>query len=382
MEQIERTVAAFNVQVEGFRPVLAAHMSAGTEAKKRLVQNFIDLDPKRISWTLSLKNRLAALRDLAAVPSQVVVATYRPFFRQFAYFDPGLNHIRGQSPRFFPTPDHANFGFVVTGVSSHAPFGLLMVDALPDLHVLDTGQFFARWRYEEVHDSGMLDLGVSEGLGGYRRIDNVTDESLAAFRAAYPQRKFTTDDVFFYTYGLLHSPEYRLTYAADLKKTLPRLPLVRDPEPFISAGRALSETHLGYETARPYPLAGLHKRATGDPFAFFRTERLAYGKRRSGGKSVDDKSTVVYNTNVTLQGIPDEAYRFMLGTRSAVDWVIEKFRVSTDKNSGIVNDPNDWSREVGDPRYILDLLARVVTVSVETMKIVDALPPLDIMPTG
>jgi predicted helicase len=309
--------------------------------------------------------------------------TYRPFFRQHAYFDAGLNHIRGQSPRFFPTANHPNFGFVVTGVSSHAPFGLIMVDSLPDLHVLDTGQFFGRWRYEEVKaapdaDSLFVYDDGTNADGGYRRIDNITDAALRTFAAAYGNG-ITKDDVFYYVYGLLHSFDYREMYAADLKKTLPRTPLVADPRPFIEAGRALSALHLGYETAEPYNLSGLSIAAVGNPYDFYRVAKLAYARKRVDGKFVDDKSAIVCNPRITLSGIPEEAHRYMLGTRSAIDWLIERWQATTDKASRIVNDPNDWSREVGEPRYIIDLVARVVTVSVETMKIVDSLPPLDVL---
>lgn len=383
-QQIRRTIAAFNEQVEGFRPVLAKNASAKADTKKKLVAAFIDLDATRISWTLSLKNRLSALRQLRFNDESIVSATYRPFFRQRAYFDAGLNHIRGQSPRFFPTPQHSNYGFVVTGVSSHAPFGVIMVDSLPDLHVLDTGQFFGRWRYEEVvedpSDTPSLFDHESKAdiIGAYRRIDNITDQALLAFTDAYGDH-LTKDDVFFYVYALLHAEDYRSRYASDLKKTLPRTPLVADPSPFIEAGHALCDLHLKYETVAPYPLQGLETEPVGDPYEFFRVTKLSYPRLRVEGKSVDDKTSIKFNSRITLSGLPDEAQRYMLGTRSALDWLVDRWRVTTDKSSGIVNDPNDWAREVGNPRYILDLVARVVTVSVETMRIVDSLPALDII---
>ena len=163
---------------------------------------------------------------------------------------------------------------------------------------------------------------------------------------------------------------------------LPRIPLVTDPWPFVDAGRRLSDLHLGYETVTPHPLAGLHDPAPDGEAAYphFSVEKMTFAKRRDPetGKLVADKTTVIYNSRITLSGIPEEAYRYQLGSRSAVEWIIDRYQVKTDKASGIVNDPNDWSREVGDPRYILDLLARILTVSLETMTIVDALPALDI----
>jgi predicted helicase len=162
---------------------------------------------------------------------------------------------------------------------------------------------------------------------------------------------------------------------------LPRVPLVTAPWPFIEAGRSLSELHVGYESAALYPLEGLDTEPTGDPYGFFRVQKMAFATTRVDGKLLADKGTIKYNSQITLSGIPEDAYRYMLGSRSAVEWIIDRYQVKTDKASGIVNDPNDWSREVSGPRYILDLLARIVTVSLKTMEIVDVLPALEVLPS-
>jgi len=294
-----------------------------------------------------------------------------------------MNDMVYRLPSLFPTSTHANFGFVITGVSSHAPFSFIMVDRVPDLHTLDTGQFFPRWRYEPIaEDESTLFASESAGdvVDGFGRIDNITDAALTRFRTAYGDT-ITKDDIFFYVYGLLHSSGYCETYAADLKKMLPRIPLVEDHQPFIDAGRNLSEIHLGYESVTPYPLDGLDVQAEASSAAyhFFRVEKMRFGKstteQKAGGERVD-RSTIVYNDRITLRGIPEAAYRYTLGSRSAIEWIMDRYQIKTDKPSGIVNDPNGWSREVEDPRYIIDLLARIVTVSLETMQIVDNLPPL------
>jgi predicted helicase len=200
-------------------------------------------------------------------------------------------------------------------------------------------------------------------------VDNVTDEILADYRRTFGD-SVTKDDIFHYLYGILHSPEYRERYAADLKKLLPRIPKVSAFHGFARAGAQLAELHLSYERVEPYPLD-----IQMQPGADLRVQKMRYAK--SDGQP--DKTTVIYNSGIRVSGIPLDAHEYRLGARSAIDWVLERYQVKTDKASGIVNDPNDWAREQGQPRYTLDLLARVVTVSLETMRIVRELPALEII---
>ena len=163
---------------------------------------------------------------------------------------------------------------------------------------------------------------------------------------------------------------------------LPRIPLVTDPRAFVEAGRALWTCTCGTRPSSHTRWgASTRTRATERTrTAFYRVEKMAFPKVRDDetGKLVSDRSSVIYNRWITVTGIPDEAYRYMLGSRSAVEWIIDRYQVKTDKASGIINDPNDWARDVEDPRYIVDLLARIVTVSLRTVEIVEALPSLDI----
>ncbi|QSR31329.1 damage-inducible protein [Nocardioides sp. S5] len=341
-----------------------------------------EADLSRGSWGGDIRKHLARGRQVSFTATSVRKALYRPFTRQWLYVDPVLNNRLGATPRTSPSDSHPALGFYCVGASSANPFSVLMLDTLFDLHTTGAGsggQFFPRWTWEPAAEEGTLDLrgaNDSEVLDGYRRIDNVTDEALRRWQAAYDS-KWTKDDVFFYVYGLLHSPNYRDRYAADLKKMLPRIPLVSTPadaRAFATAGRALSDLHIGYETVTPYRLEGLEAAVQGDPYDFFAVS----GKKMRFGDKGKDRAVIHYNDRITLSGVPEDAYRYQLGSRSAVEWIIDRYWIKTDKASGIVNDPNDWSREVGDPRYILDLLARVVTVSVETMRIVDRLPALSL----
>ncbi len=232
------------------------------------------------------------------------------------------------------------------------------------------------YAYTAVLDEPDLFRGeaAANTVDGWTRLDNITPSALLAYRSAFGE-EVTADDVFYYAYGILHAPEYRKAFAADLKKTLPRIPQVSakaDFAAFLEAGQSLSKLHLGYETVKPYPLA---EQLTGAPdAAAYRVGKMLFGKI---GKDVDS-SVIIYNSRLRLSGIPAEVYEYQLGSRSAIGWVMERHQIKTDKASGIVNDPNDWAEEVGDPRYIVDLVKRIVTVSLETVKIVRALPPLHV----
>lgn len=324
-------------------------------------------DPSRISWSSGLRSNLERGRPIVFNQDDVVVSAHRPFTRQWLYAGPGVIERPGKNLAFRGVSD---VSLTVLMPIDRTPFSVMALADIPNLnYYVDALVAFPRLVPGSLVEDGTFDFGAPT------QNHNITDWALGRFQAAYGER-FTKDDVFFYVYGLLHSPEYRQTYAADLKKMLPRVPLVEDAASYVAAGRALAELHLSYESIEPYPLRGLDAAPTGDPYDFLRVEKMAFAKVREDGKLVPDKSTIKYNSKITVSGIPEDAYGYMLGSRSAVEWILDRYQIKADKASGIVNDPNDWSREVGNPRYILDLLARVVTVSVETMKIVDALPAL------
>jgi predicted helicase len=372
-ENVESMIDFYNEQVASF----AKHARTAGLAKPKAdaAEAFIDYDPARFSWNRIDKSNIARGVTYTFNEGREHVAAYRPFTKQNVIFDARLNDMVYQLNRLFPTPRHTNIGFYMTGMGALKPFSILMVDQLPDLNFWGSegGQFFPRSTFRKLDEEGGL-FATLDGEEGYERVDNITEAALIAYRKAYNDPSITKDDIFFYTYALLHSPEYRDSFAADLKKSLPHIPRAQDFRGFASAGLKLSDLHLSYETATPYP--GIVEDARGATSATSAAELYRVTKMKIPKvKGQSDRSTIIYNTRVTLSNIPEEAYRYQLGARSAIEWLIDRYQVKTDTASGIVNDPNDWSE---DPRYIIDLLRRIVTVSLETMKIVDALPALDI----
>lgn len=256
---------------------------------------------------------------------------------------------------------------------------MLAMDEIPCLDLFGKGgQFFSRYTYEPLQPDGELELesGREVAVEGLRRVDNISDDALGRYQAAFGAG-VSKGDIFTSIYALLHSAQYRDTFAPDLKRQLPRIPLPPNAEAFnafVEAGEELLDLHINYETVAPYSLHEQHSTADPNSADFYRVHKMKY----AGNARNKDLSSIVYNHNITLSGIPDEAHEYMLGSRSALDWIIDRYQIKTEKASGIINDPNDWALEHDNPRYIVDLIKRITTVSVETKKIVKNLPALEL----
>ena len=299
------------------------------------------------------------------------VATYRPFNKQWLYYHRDVVARPSYFVQAFPARDAVNFGFAASLRGSSVPFHALATDSIPDLHLTGDTIYFPRWRYIRAQ-SPPPDGDDSE----LERVSNINPQAVAEFRAHYDDPSLSEDDLFYYAYGVLHSPQYREEFAADLAKSHARLPMaasLADFRAFAAAGRELAELHVGYESVAPYPLAEVHAPGWNlDAPGAYRVVKMAYG----GSARQPDKTRIVYNAGITLSGIPAAAHEYALGSRTALDWLVERYRITTHTASGIVNDPNDWCAEAGNRRYIVDLIKRVTTVSVRTAALVAGLPGL------
>jgi predicted helicase len=274
----------------------------------------------------------------------------------------------------FPTSQHKNFVICVSGKGNAKRFTCMISNTIVDLNSLSAGaQCFPLYWYEEnAENADILGLFASDSKEKYVRKDGVSDWIWEEARKRYGA-KVTKEDIFYYVYGLLHSPQYREQFANELKKSLPKIPLVEKAEDFKTfsdAGRDLAELHLNYETGSPCPGVTVDgDRVIDDEYRFYSVNKMRFPAK-------GQKETIIYNDHITIRNIPAEAYEYVVNGRSAVEWVMENYQDYTDKDSQIRNDPNDWSREHGKPRYILDLLLSVINLSVKTMKIVKSLPEL------
>ncbi len=396
--------------------------------------NRLRYDSTKCSWTRRLVDRAKKGELIPYNESHVVIGMYRPFCKQWVYFDQLMNERPSQHPRFFPLAEgerakdrrstHCSFADErraakgeLAGKSGEIPSqqlssqclfnmtivcsdrGPFITNILPDLELIHHGQCFPLYWYEEqevgtalfdsndhVASGGQTSLfgnGASDTEMSYVRHDAITDEALHVFREAYPHAfigrykkdggvELNKEDIFYYVYGILHSPEYRKRFDANLKKELPRIPLAEDFAAFSHVGRALVDLHLNYESVEPW--ASIEE--DGDSEQPGRTVKMSFGKCEKTDENPKgvDRTVLHVAENMTLRGIPLEAYGYVVNGRSAIEWLMDRYQIRTDKASGIVNDPNDYS---DNPRYIVELVERVVTVSMETREIVTQLPALN-----
>lgn len=327
-------------------------------------------DDRYISWTRATLNNAKKNRKYRFYEDHVRLSMYRPFCKEFTYFDHYLNEMTYQIPKLFPTVELKNLIICVTGSSSKKKFMPFISNLISDYQFLQNGQYFPLYWYEEVapDEMSLFDQGKGKKLV---RHDGITNFILKRCRENYGP-KVTKEDIFYYIYGLLHMETYRKEFEADLKKSLPRIPLVEEPKDFrliSKVGRELAELHLHYEDQEPLPGVTVTGAETGN----FKVNKIRYAKKGM----VEDKSTIIYNNSIRISGIPKEAQQYEVNGRTPMGWIMDRYQVTTDKKTGIQNDPNDWCQEHGNPRYILDLLLSVITVSVKTIELIHQLPQID-----
>ena len=377
-EHMAQTIAFYNGELQRLD---AAFPGLDRKSREARIDGFVSADLSKISWSSSLKAHLARGTRILFDSNRMQPSLYRPFTKQWLYLGPHVIHRPGLIPRMFPPSGAANFVIGVSASESRSTFSALMTDVAPSLHTVDSvgSQCFPLYLYDRQRESdeaedGELFASKESASTGSTRRDGITDAGLAHFRCAYPGETITKEDVFYYVYGILHSADYRERYADNLGKELPRIPRMKaaaDFWAFTRAGRALGELHVGYERVPEYAarVEGPEKPTA----AHYRVAKMKFGK----GK---DKSVIHYNELITVRDVPLEAYNYIVNGKAAIEWVMERQSVTTDKASGIVKDANAWATEtVGDPRHPLSLLLRVIAVSLETVKIVRLLPALDIV---
>ncbi|AUQ57427.1 putative helicase [Phaeobacter inhibens] len=367
-KKMEQMIAFYNDEVDR-----SASNSTSFEASN---------DTKKISWDGTLRADLKKGKRGEFVEDRIRSIFYRPFQPQWMYFDRQFNNSVYQMQEIYPSAATNNRTICLTGVGEAKHFSALMSDRMTEHKYHYNSQCFPL-KLPSSTVPNQHDLLSSHEQNGESK-DGISGWGLKFFRQAYPDCTLSKEDIFYYIYGVLHSPDYRNRFKNNLPKELPRIPAVKtfaDFAAFRDAGRALGDLHVNFESVEPYMVTfkegdhALINEAQADPATFYRVTKMKHG----GTAKARDKTTVIYNGYITMQNIPLEAYDYVVNGKPALEWVMDRQVVKQDKASGIINDANDYANEtVGDPKYPLELFQRVITVSLETMRIVNALPALDI----
>ncbi len=330
------------------------------QTSKPDVDDFVDYD--LFKWDGTLKNDLRKGNHGRFSLDRIRPSLYRPYTKKALYFDSLFNNSVYLQPYFFPDEraEAENRVICSAGIGDRKGYGSLITNTVTTIDLaFEKAQCFPFYTYNE---------------DGSNRRENITDYALDQFRRHYSDTRISKRDIFYYVYGILHHPGYRERYALDLKRNLPRIPFVPAFRPYADAGAQLADLHLNYESA---DRCELDWQSTRKPVSYRVEKMLPKGKVDSSEGNYKVYSTLKYNDTLTLHGIPERAFAYRLGNRSALDWIVDQYRVKTDKRSGITHDPNGYS---DDPQYILHLIERVITVSLRTVDIVEELARLPFRP--
>ncbi len=336
------------------------------ECLKNNSKHNLDTNARNISWSTNLKQDALKLKTHSFVKSDITRSVYRPFCKQFIFFNKPFIERPGVNSSFYPSTQFKNITICVSP-SLNDGISILISDSLTNLHFNGDTQCFPLYFYEENKKTqkSMFDEGEDKD---YIRRDGVSDFILERARKQYGAKNISKEDIFYYVYGFLHSPEYREAFSNDLKKMLPKLPLVDDVKDFwdfSKAGRKLADVHLNYESVPPFE--GV--KVAGEDSQNFHVTKMSFPKK-------GQKDTIIFNPRITIENIPIEAYDYVVNGKSAIEWIMERYQITIHKESQITNNPNDWCEEVGNPRYILDLLLSIINVSMQTREIVQNLPKM------
>ena len=378
---MQRMIDFYNEQSTAFSEAIK-------ENSKLEIEDFIDTNPAKISWTRALRRDANNSIQHKFKENEFNNGLYRPFTKQWLYFDKPFIESPGLNSMLFPNEKSKNIVINITGIGASKPFSVLISDKISSIDCIEKNQCFPLYYYEEnkTHQANLFDISPFGGEGAYIRRDAISDFILERAKKQYGMTRglnpLLKENIFYYVYGFLHSPKYRETFASDLKKMLPRLPLVddvRDFWAFSKAGRALADLHLNYENISAHPDV---RETQSDPFEHGQSinNEILYNhyyvtQMRFPAK--DQKDKIIYNSHIYIENIPAEAYGYIVNGKSAIEWIMERYAVATHKESGITNNPNDWARENRNPRYIIDLLHSVINLSVQTVGIVKNLPDVE-----
>ena len=344
------TIKFYNTQVDKIEKVRKKDENIN-------IEDIIDTTPNNISWSRDLKKKANKLVKDTYENSCISISCYRPFIKEYIYFNRFWNECQYQQNKL-----KNNLVIGTIGVGGKHNFSSLILKEIGDFQTFQNANFYPLYYSEENSNNTLFNSKENKQ-------DGITDFIYNLSREKYGVPRITKEDIFYYVYGFLHNEDYRKEFESDLKKTIPKLPLVdeyQDFKKYSDIGRELAELHLNYETLeRPEGII-----VEGEELGNYRVEKMSFIK-----KGVKD--TIIYNSSITIKNIPLEAYDYQVNGKSAIEWIMERYAVTTNKDSGITNDPNLWCDEHNDSKYILNLLLSIITLSLKTNELVKELPKVE-----
>ena len=349
----------------------AGRVANTPKARETYFTNARILDSNKISWSRGLLNTFCKGEYLEK-DGNYQVAMHRPFCKEHFYFSTKVVEWPSQWTKIFPSAAYEN-RVICMSATSLKGFSVLMTDCIQDYDLLQHAQCFPMYVYEKVESAEVAQLSFESMTVGesttWTRKNAITDAILKKFRELYGD-KVTKEDIFYYLYAVLQSPQYNELYKENLTKEMPRVPMLAHFPEYVKIGRALADLHLNYEKPVSADDVGVSVEMRAENYTI--EDKMRFGKVRDSakGKLVDDKSVIIYNPHITIRNIPVAAYDYIINGKSAIEWIVEQYAVTTDKASGIVNDPNTYA----GGKYIFDLLLSIISVSLKTQELIAQLP--------
>ncbi|MDC7955430.1 DEAD/DEAH box helicase family protein [Fusobacterium simiae] len=354
-KNMKETIAFYNKEIEKI-------LNVRKKDKNKAVEDIIDTNPKNISWSRALKKRADLYKFDEFNKSDIVISLYRPFTKQYLYFNKFWNETPAQQDKF-----KASLSIGTVGIGGNKEFSITILNNIGDFQTLQNANFYPLYYIEEDSKDKSL-FETLDGVEKENKKDGISDYIYNLAKEKY-STKITREDIFYYVYGFLHNEDYKKEFEADLKKLIPRLPLVDDYNTFkiySDIGRELANLHLNYENIE----RDSNIIVEGEESNNFKVEKMRFENK-------DKKDIIIFNSNIKIKNIPLEAYDYQVNGKSAVEWIVERYTVSVNKDSGIENNPNLWCEENKNPRYILDLLLSIISLSLKTNELIKKLPKIE-----
>ena len=354
-KNMKETIDFYNKEVEKI-------LNTRKKDKNKAVEDIIDTNSKNISWSADLKKRANSYKFDEFNKSDIVISLYRPFTKQYLYFNRFWNERYSQQDKF-----KASLSIGTVGIGGNKEFSITILNNIGDFQTLQNANFYPLYYIEEDSKDKSL-FETLDGIEKENKKDGISDYIFNLTKQKY-STKITKEDIFYYVYGFLHSEDYKKEFEADLKKLIPRLPLVDDYNTFkiySDIGRELAELHLNYENIE----RDSNIIVEGEESNNFKVEKMRFTNK-------DKKDVIIFNSDIKITNIPLEAYDYQVNGKSAIEWVVERYAITVNKDSGIENNPNLWCEENENPRYILDLLLSVISLSLKTSELIKKLPKIN-----